>query len=422
MSAVRMLLRACALAVLLAATTAAAQIPQILNYQGVLTDAAGTPVADGNYDLTFAIYGVPTGGAALWTETRTGVAVVRGGFSVLLGTTTALTLPFDASYWLGITVAPDPEMAPRVRLVASPYALTARGVALPFAASVGSTSPAFKVGNAGAGAAIVADGRLEVGSPTRNGDLALFRSGLTTEMLHSGSLLRGGYTDWYDEAGVAVATVEADGNGTGGHVQVLRDGANVGFEVDGNLNGSGEPAVTIQGSARSATFKMGNTGNASVVLPADAIGAAEILDEPGVASRSLANFSLSAGLNTIGSRAITVPADGWVLAMATFDAQCWLTFGNGQLSAAFGLSTSAGSLGTSNNLNLDPVHSLGVYTWPVTTQALFPVTAGTTTIYLQGQLNSQAVVVQNARLTLTYLPTAYGNVTKSDGVGDEVKP
>ena len=119
MPAVRMLLRASALDALLVATSAGAQIPQILNYQGLLTDAANTPVPDGNYDVTFSIYNVATGGAALWTETRTAVPVLRGGFSVLLGTTTALTLPFDTSYWLGVAVAPDPEMTPRVRLVAS---------------------------------------------------------------------------------------------------------------------------------------------------------------------------------------------------------------------------------------------------------------------------------------------------------------
>lgn len=422
MPAARMLLRACALALLLAATTAAAQIPQILNYQGVLTDAAGTPVADGNYDLTFALYGAPSAGAALWTETRTGVPVVRGGFSVLLGTTTALTLPFDASYWLGITVAPDPEMTPRVRLVASPYALTARGLALPFAQAVTSPSPAFKVGNAGAGAAIVADGRLEVGSTTRSGDLSLFRNGVVTEMMHAGSLPAGGYTDWYDEAGNVVANVKADGNGIGGHFEVMRDNTNVGFTVDGSTLVTGEPTVSITGSARSATFSMGSTGNASVALPTDAIGAAEILDEPGVASRSLSSQLLPNGLNTVTSRAITVPADGWVLAMATFDAQCWLTSGNGQMSVTFGLSTSASTLGSTNNLNLDPVHPLGVYTWPVTTQALFPVNAGTTTIYLQSQLNSQAAYFQNVRLTLTYLPTAYGTVTKSDGTSEEVRP
>lgn len=422
MPAVRTLFRPLALAALLLASSAAAEVPQILNYQGVLTDAVGTPVPDGNYDVTFSLYSGPSGGAALWSETRTAVPVVHGGFSVLLGTSTALTLPFDTAYWLGIAVTPDPEMTPRVRLVASPYSFTARGLVLPFVMAISSPSPALQVGNAGAGAAIVADGRLEVGTTTHNGDLSLLRNGVTTEMMHAGSLPRGGYTDWYDEAGSTTVIVEADGNGTGGHVQVMRDGTNPGFEVDGNTNGTNEPTVTIQGSARTAAFKMGSSGNASVVLPADAIGAAEILDEPGVASRSVTSFSLPGGLATVTSRAITVPADGWVLAMATFDAQCWLTSGNGQMSLSFGLSTSATTLGSSNNLNLDPVHPLGVYTWPVTTQALFPVTAGTTTVYLQSQLNGQAADFDNIRLTLTYLPTGYGTVTIAEAAGGGVKP
>ena len=86
-------------------------------------------------------------------------------------------------------------------------------------------------------------------------------------------------------------------------------------------------------------------------------------------------------------------------------------------------STSATTLGSSNNLNLDFVHPLGVYTWPVTTQALFPVTAGTTTVYLQSQLNSQAAYFQNVRLTLMYLPTSYGTVSKAEGApGAGVNP
>ena len=65
-----------------------------------------------------------------------------------------------------------------------------------------------------------------------------------------------------------------------------------------------------------------------------------------MASRSVGSVSLPGTLATVTSRAITVPADGWVLAMATFDAQCWITSGNGQMSVTFGLSTSASTLVT----------------------------------------------------------------------------
>lgn len=40
------------------------QVPKTLSYQGVLTDDEGTAVPDGDYDLTFHIYDVASGGPA----------------------------------------------------------------------------------------------------------------------------------------------------------------------------------------------------------------------------------------------------------------------------------------------------------------------------------------------------------------------
>ncbi len=50
----------------LTATSAFAQIPQTMSYQGLLTDAAGIPVADGPVDLTFKLYDAATDGTLLW--------------------------------------------------------------------------------------------------------------------------------------------------------------------------------------------------------------------------------------------------------------------------------------------------------------------------------------------------------------------
>jgi len=53
------------------------QIHQTISYQGVLTDASGTVVPDGNYNIAFKLYDVPTGGTQLWEETQL-VAVSKG--------------------------------------------------------------------------------------------------------------------------------------------------------------------------------------------------------------------------------------------------------------------------------------------------------------------------------------------------------
>lgn len=95
-------------------------IPQTINFQGVLKDASGNIVSNGDYNLTFKIYNVESGGTELWTETKL-VNVTNGIFSTQLGSVTPISLPFDAAYWLGITVGSDPEMTPRTPFTSVPY-------------------------------------------------------------------------------------------------------------------------------------------------------------------------------------------------------------------------------------------------------------------------------------------------------------
>jgi hypothetical protein len=112
-------------AVLTAPGTSPAVQPATMSYQGVLKDAVGNAVPDGDYNLTFRLYGASEGGAALWTEPQT-VPVAGGIFNAVLGSSVALTLPFDAPYWLGTSVGGGAELTPRVALTAAPYAFRAK--------------------------------------------------------------------------------------------------------------------------------------------------------------------------------------------------------------------------------------------------------------------------------------------------------
>jgi len=106
-------------------TTAA--LPPTLSYQGVLTDLAGVPLADGTYNLTVRLYGQSAGGAALWQESQS-VDLVGGVFSTVLGATsppTLGTIDFDQQLWLGLEVDTDGEMTPRTALTATPYSFIA---------------------------------------------------------------------------------------------------------------------------------------------------------------------------------------------------------------------------------------------------------------------------------------------------------
>ncbi|MBD3235938.1 MAG: hypothetical protein GF330_04485 [Candidatus Eisenbacteria bacterium] len=112
---------------LLLAATAGAEGPELITYQGVLTDADGLPI-HGVHDLTFAIYADSlVGPPGLWTETHADVDIEDGLFHVILGSRTAFPGDFFASEerWLGIAVDTDPEMAPRTRLTSVPWAMRA---------------------------------------------------------------------------------------------------------------------------------------------------------------------------------------------------------------------------------------------------------------------------------------------------------
>lgn len=112
---------------LLIAQTALGQVSKTLSYQGLLTDAAGEVVSDGDYNISFALYDVTEGGASLWSEDTT-LTVQGGVFSAVLGTTNDLNLAFDKPYWLGITVNGGEELAPRIQLTASAYSMNALSV------------------------------------------------------------------------------------------------------------------------------------------------------------------------------------------------------------------------------------------------------------------------------------------------------
>jgi hypothetical protein len=107
------------------ATNALAVSPQLINYQGTLSDDQGQPL-EGTYSLTFKIYAGALGGSPLWTQTQASVAVADGLFNVVLGGTSLPTSLFSgADRWLGVTVGAGAELTPRMRFTSVPWALRA---------------------------------------------------------------------------------------------------------------------------------------------------------------------------------------------------------------------------------------------------------------------------------------------------------
>ncbi|MBN2541801.1 hypothetical protein JXI42_02960 [bacterium] len=99
-----------------------AQIPEIIHYQGKLSDDSGAPLT-GSHTLTFKFYTVETGGTPIWTETQDVNLDSLGLYDALLGSVTSFesaSADFSTSYWISVSVDGSPEM-PRQKLGASPY-------------------------------------------------------------------------------------------------------------------------------------------------------------------------------------------------------------------------------------------------------------------------------------------------------------
>ena len=103
-------------------------VPHKINYQGVLKNAAGSVVPNGEYILTFKFYNVESGGSELWSETKP-INVVDGIIGTQLGSATPIPLPiFYETVWLGIAVGTENEFTPRIALTSVPYSFISMSV------------------------------------------------------------------------------------------------------------------------------------------------------------------------------------------------------------------------------------------------------------------------------------------------------
>jgi hypothetical protein len=120
----------------------AAEIPQVIGYQGRITDNGGNPVADGNWPARFRIYDAQSGGSLLWDSGTHPTATSGGIFNVMLGESPhpPLTLAFDQDYWLLLTFDNE-DQSPRRRLGSVGYAYMASGL-VPGTQVIGAVSDA----------------------------------------------------------------------------------------------------------------------------------------------------------------------------------------------------------------------------------------------------------------------------------------
>lgn len=103
-------------------------VPPLINYQGMLTDANGSPMT-GTRKLTFNIYDAAAGGNVVWgPQIFDSVPLIEGKFNVILGTTDTAGKPISGAFvakerYIGIKVDENSEIAPRQQVLSAPFAI-----------------------------------------------------------------------------------------------------------------------------------------------------------------------------------------------------------------------------------------------------------------------------------------------------------
>jgi hypothetical protein len=104
--------------------TAQSSLPRIMSYQGVMVDTTGIPVCDSTWTIDVWLYDQLSGGVPLWTERHD--VVTRGGvFSILLGSKTPMSMPFDKPYYIATALGGSSSVGDRAQLTGMPYAFKA---------------------------------------------------------------------------------------------------------------------------------------------------------------------------------------------------------------------------------------------------------------------------------------------------------
>ncbi len=328
----------------LAAMHAAAQAPNSLSYQGRLTATNGDAVAS-DTSVIFSIYDALSGGARLWIDTIIVSPDSSGIFTTELAAISSTVFQSGNKLYLEIQVLGDTPMQPRQLMTSAPYAYAAEMIP-------DNSITAAKIATGAVGASEIAANA--VGS----------------------------------------SEIAADAVGSS--------------EIAADAVGASEIAADAVGSSEIAAGAVANSEIAN-----NAVDRFKILDECGAAdSMNYNNYALPTSTSDIMSQAIDVPASGYVLAMAfgtlniphvystTYD-----SYGRISLYLAPGGSYYSVTLNTGQISRYAPT---GNYDIPVYSQFLFPVSAGTFTVYLKGSRSSSvAVTLDNFSLILVYIPSDY---------------
>ena len=240
-----------------------AQVGGTIAFQGVLRDPQGTTVVDGSYNLTFKIYdGATSSSNIIYEEDISSVYVSGGVFSVELGTannTEWQSVPFDETYYVGVSVNNETEMSPRTKLTTSPYSM----------AVYGANNVVPNNGNVGIGT-LSPTASLHVYADDGDDVLNIENSGgVQFNVSPSGTMTIGGDLKIRDTGAgiefpsglrqVAPDALHASRGSENSDDLVLESDADISGETDGD-DGSGDILMNVAGDTKAVVTNSGNFG------------------------------------------------------------------------------------------------------------------------------------------------------------------
>jgi hypothetical protein len=368
-------------------------VPEIINYQGSLSDSGGNPV-NATFNITFTLYDDGVAGTNLWQEVQS-VTVTNGQFSVQLGADTGgnpLPALLDDPLFLGVQVDADAEMTPRQRITSTAFALRAKTVENDTLNSLSCAEDEIPKFNAGAWACAT--------DKDTNTDAAI--------LCPAGTFLNGDGT--CDPVITDTNTTYSAGSGL-----VLNGTV---FSIPTNGIDATHLAANSVGASEIAT---GAVGVAEIA--ANAVGSSEVINNSltggDIANGSITDVDISdeaggdfSGANQgifldpfpvlVRSVAISAPTPGKVFVHASGTFQFFSALADG---ATCSITTST-AIDTSHTIRGQDLANNVAY-MPFSGTRGFNVATGVTTFNLICQELTGSMALQDSHMTAIFVPTTY---------------
>ena len=398
---------------------AQAQLIESHTYQGRLN--SGGAAADGVHQVRLRVFNAAAGGALLAEQIRQKTFVsADSGLFTFDDLDFGNVFDTGADRWIEMSVRQGTSgvwtvLGPRQPVTAAPTADVANQLALPYMdTALEPFESVLDIQNSSTEFAGSHAGRFTQGALPGS---AWNAAGLIAES-----------DEWFGLIG-------AGGPGTGGVTGVGVIDGSFGVRGDrspGNVLGvagffnDGENGTTtyIGRGSYAAQFFGSTLFSGSMDISGEEIDSTEISNEPGVAGSIPGGF-FNVGTVTINvaSRTITVPAAGYVLAMANCDIQMNHTSGGGSSFVNVAVSDTSASMPSEQDqlFRVPSAAPTGFYNTPGSAHGVFSVNAGANTLYMVANGSASGTnQLFDTNFTLIYLPTAYGvvNSTMPPAPGD----